>query len=54
MSIIINNKQYEIPELKTVSWKDGISWVKEATDKSPRTKLLYGSLQVVYILKYRM
>jgi hypothetical protein len=38
MSIIINNKSFEIPELKTISYLDGIGWIKEATDKSPRSR----------------
>lgn len=38
MSIIVNNKDYNIPNLVTKSWKDGISWLKYITDKSPRNK----------------
>jgi hypothetical protein len=38
MSIIINKQKYEIPDLKTKSWEDNISWVKYITDKSPRIK----------------
>lgn len=38
MTIIINKQKYEIPDLKTKSWEDNVSWVKYITDKSPRTK----------------
>lgn len=38
MTIIINKNSYNIPSLSTTSWKDGVSWVKEATDKSPRVR----------------
>lgn len=38
MTIIINTKEYNIPQLTTKSWKDGISWLKYVTDKSSRVK----------------
>jgi len=38
MTITINNRDYTIPQLNTKSWKDGISWLKYITDKSPRIK----------------
>lgn len=38
MTITINTKDYNIPNLTTKSWKDGISWLKYITDKSPRNK----------------
>lgn len=38
MSIIINGQQYETFDLTTKSWKDGVSWIKYITDKTPRNK----------------
>ena len=38
MTITINNRDYTIPQLNTKSWKDGNSWLKYITDKSPRIK----------------
>jgi hypothetical protein len=38
MTITINHRDFTIPQLNTKSWKDGVSWLKYITDKSPRTK----------------
>lgn len=40
MTITINKMDYNIPGLNTLSWKDGISWIKYITDKSPRIKTI--------------
>lgn len=41
MTIPINNKDYDVPGLDTISWKDGVySWVKHITDKSPRNRAI--------------
>lgn len=38
MTITINKIDYNIPGLNTKNWKDGISWIKYITDKSPRNR----------------
>jgi len=38
MSIILNSKKYEIPNLNTKCWDDGIKNVKYITDKTKRTR----------------
>jgi hypothetical protein len=45
MSIIIKDTSYEIPGVKTISWKDSEGQalkVKEVTDKNPRTTWIRG------------
>lgn len=38
MSLIIAGKKVDVPGLKVLSWQDGIQWIKEVTDFSPRKK----------------
>ena len=42
MSIIINSKKYEIPNIKTLSWLDGDPKIKYVTDKTKREKRIRG------------
>jgi hypothetical protein len=38
MSITINNKKYDVPNLNTLSWNDENSKIKYVTDKDDRKR----------------